>query len=236
MGTDIHLGVERRTGSEWLPVDRADVFPIVDFEDLYSDPKDYDKINAYWDINPEARDYDTFALLAGVRNGVGFAGIKRCDPVTPCFADRGVPKDTSFPLKNDCWLGGDHSFTFFTYKEALEKVPWTKETVMYGKVPLDHYREWKTGSRTYPRTWCGDGSMEIISEEQAMVRITDGEVPEREDDRPYGLYTGPYVDAQWTMRPTADVPFRRWLMSEQMQRLAAEHGAENVRILVSFDS
>lgn len=235
MGTDIHLGVERFTGSEWTPVEG--VLPTnEDWQKAMGHPINHAKMDEFMMRNPTARDYDTFAILAGVRNGVGFAGKKRCEPVEPCFEDRGIPEGTSFEPDGEEWLGGYHSFTYFTYKEAIEKVPWSKEVVTFGLVPLDHYARWKESGNSCPETWCGGGSMEVISEEQAATLIADEDVEYREEDDRHSFYMGPYVEAQWVMRPMADAPFRRWLLSQKMQELADQYGAEKIRILASFDS
>lgn len=235
MGTDIHLGVERFTGASWVPVE--DVLPTrEEYDTAFAEPYNQERVDEFYRTNPTGRDYDTFALLAGVRNGVGFAGKKRCDAVEPAFEGRGIPDDTSFEVEGSHWLGGDHSHTFCSYKEAVS-VNWSRETRMFGFVPLDHWAEWKANCSPCPISWCGGVSQDCISEELAQVRVANGDVPKRHDpDNPFGAYLGEYVESSWVMRPTADSPFRLWLLSGKMQALANKHGQENIRICISFDS
>src|ERR1700691_1564806 len=68
MGCDIHPYVEVRKNGTWV---KADV-----------------KV-------PDGRNYWTFAKLANVRNGFGFAGCDTGDAVVPICEPRGLPADTS---------------------------------------------------------------------------------------------------------------------------------------------
>lgn len=230
MGTDIHLGVERFTGSQWEPVDgllpTESDYTIL-YESLRSN-KDYEELRdhpKWWATN---RNYDVFALLAGVRNGVGFAGRYRCEPVEPCFPDRGIPSDTSLPTDGESWLGGDHSFTHFTYKEAMQ-VPWNHELTVHGLVAYSVWVKWKASGDACPEMWCSHvGGTEEISEEKAEIYLADGV--------DFGGGREPYVRTYFKRRPTASSGFRRWLLSPEFQRVVDKNGAENVRICVSFDS
>lgn len=95
MGCDIHLYIEKKVRGKWVP-----------FKEIPED--DY----------PDDRDYNVFALLAGVRG--------RHEKTY--FAERGIPLDTSYKENRGdedfCWLG-DHSFTYATIHE-LKKVKWDK--------------------------------------------------------------------------------------------------------------
>jgi hypothetical protein len=72
MGCDIHLFVEVRDGGAWRPVKVA------------------------WDMF--GRNYDLFAILAGVRNGCGFAGSVTGTGFVPISEPRGLPADLSVEL------------------------------------------------------------------------------------------------------------------------------------------
>jgi len=98
MGCDIHLYLEKKNNQGvW------EHYPIP-LEDL-----------------PDNRNYQVFALLAGVRGRVK----------KTYFARRGIPEDTSYrdPLLNESLVEddipylGEHSFTFASIKE-LKKVKW----------------------------------------------------------------------------------------------------------------
>jgi hypothetical protein len=104
MGTDIHIAAEHFIDGKWHL--------------------------AYVDL-PEYRNYWAFAVLADVRNGYGFAGISKGDPVTPISLPRGLPDDLSQELRappdtddedyssKRIWLG-NHSFSWVTLKELLD--------------------------------------------------------------------------------------------------------------------
>ncbi len=93
MGCDIHGVFQRRDGSEWVD------------------------IATLWD---EERHYQLFAVLAGVRNGYGFAGVPTGERVKPISSPRGLPKDFAYefyehPLPMEClpphrrrWWEQDH--------------------------------------------------------------------------------------------------------------------------------
>ncbi len=81
------------------------------------------KRNDKWKLSdveiPEDRSYDTFAILAGVRNYVN---------AIPISEPKGLPEDLSEESKNDdniqhleYWQEGDgHSFSWLTLKEILD--------------------------------------------------------------------------------------------------------------------
>ena len=111
MGTDIHLAVEVNqswadTGLEiagttalatyrpWLMVGN-DSFGSSAYGlfGSYAAAQTDEERRAYWDSDPGGRNYNLFAFLAGVRNGSGFAGSYRHEPIEPLFAGRGLPPD-----------------------------------------------------------------------------------------------------------------------------------------------
>ena len=79
------------------------------------------------------RHYLLFAILAGVRNGYGFAGVKTHTPIMPIAADRGLPEW----LPEDGWYG-DHSYTYVDIDEILN-YDWSQTTERSGVVPIDKY-------------------------------------------------------------------------------------------------
>jgi len=99
MGTDIHLAAEVYRDGGWH---LADV-------DL-----------------PENRNYVSFAVLADVRNGFGFAGYDTGDTISPISLPRGLPDDMSPELlermqaRGDRWIWmGEHSQSWVTLAELL---------------------------------------------------------------------------------------------------------------------
>ena len=172
MGTDIHLRVQGKTAEGWEYV-KTQPFPK------------YGDAGFSFDEGPCVRDYRVFALLAGVRNGTGFAGIRTHKPVDPAFAGRGLPDGVTeddgpapdpdsdedpFFLAGSNSIG-DHSFTHATLAE-LRAVRW---------------------------------------------------------DTPFV-----YPDGTSTLE---DCEFRAWLTSPAMLAIEAKYGgADNVRVIIGFDS
>ena len=170
MGCDIHPHVERRVNGKW--------------EVLESDPPAL-----------KHRNYNTFAILADVRNGSGFAGIRTGGGFNPIAEPRGLPDDLSDELQGvkeerrayedePRWFG-DHSFTWLTLREILE-YDYQQSTSERGVLTpdvwlkLEHDRDWK--AKVYdedmarPEQWSGmisGGDTVIISAEEARRRVKD---------------------------------------------------------------
>lgn len=231
MGTDIHLGVERLHNGKWEPLE--DVLPS--HEELMKaydncgseDPEIRRAATELLNRMPWHRNYDLFAMLADVRNGVGFGGYERCERVTPLFAGRGRPEDSCFPELEQMWLGGYHSYTWCTYAEAM-KAPWTRPVVTKGVIPYEHWLRWRLSDNPHPDSWSqgvfGGGVRTVDEAEAALMKENRDEIE------------GVYVRSQWEWQPLADSPFRRWLLSPEFQAAAAKYGPENIRICMSFDS
>jgi hypothetical protein len=122
MGTDIHIVAEVFRDGAWHLAD-VDV--------------------------PDGRNYWAFAVLAGVRNGYGFAGADRGDPLIPISEPRGLPEDLSLELRappedeavDIPWLG-DHSFSWVTLEELLAYDLETPVT-LHGRVTPEDAQRWK---------------------------------------------------------------------------------------------
>lgn len=175
MGCDIHMSVYRRDSSD----DAWTVAPDV-----------------YWDN----RHYRVFAVLAGVRNGMGFAGCKTGEPVVPIAEPRGVPEDLVSLGPNYAALdeeaadyyeqcdrlyekaketlgdfgGYDHTPSWLLLSE-IEAYNWDQAAVSSGVVGLDEFRRYQAEAR--PRTWSGSisgpGIVHISAEEMAKRVATN---------------------------------------------------------------
>ncbi len=131
MGCDIHLLVERLTDEGWkrVPVTPGVIDHTWEIERLEEaklrGPDDWGvryyqgKIDNCWYDN---RSYMVFAVLAGVRNGFGFAGVPTHEPLKPIAEPRGLPGDrdrTGEGDGEDDWDYGDHSYSWVTVEELL---------------------------------------------------------------------------------------------------------------------
>lgn len=133
MGTDIHPYAEVRQNGKWQ--------------------------RAHIEV-PSDRNYWTFAILANVRNGFGFAGCYTGEPVTPISEPRGLPPDTSI-ADNDLdfedpkyvWLG-DHSHSWVLLSELLAYD--LDQPMIQGGVITRAQLKALHGENKLPDTWCGD--------------------------------------------------------------------------------
>ena len=119
MGCDIHVCIEKRVDGVWQFVG--------------SDAWDNNPDREHWDI---WRDYDLFAILGGVRNGFGVAGIRTGSGFTPIAIGRGLPADRdprTEPL-------GDHSDSWVTLRELID-FDWSQTTLHAGAETPKTYRE-----------------------------------------------------------------------------------------------
>ncbi|QLQ28483.1 MAG: hypothetical protein HZT39_09650 [Pseudoxanthomonas sp.] len=119
MGTDIHGRIQwRDSGGRWF-----DDGPIED-----------------------GRSYRLFAALAGVRNGIGFAGVFTHDAITPIAEPRGLPDDNvAYPNEGDVWFG-DHTFSWLSFPEITSWDGWDKPLSDAPTIPLrercDAFMKW----------------------------------------------------------------------------------------------
>jgi hypothetical protein len=232
MGTDIHLFAERKTAIGWeaVPV----VYACTECEH-YTDAC-YECKGTGFRRGYNERNYDLFAILAGVRNGYGFAGTKTGDAVVPISEPRGIPSDASDIVRrvNDMddtdavsadhgagWLG-DHSFSWLATRELVEH-NWDQQKGHVGMVPLSAWLKWKASGHAFPTTWCSAVSgprVRKISEEVA-TKITAAD-KEAEDI---------YVCASWT---TSQRDACRDFLDNFLPALVAIPG--ETRVVFGFDS
>jgi len=163
MGTDIHVATEVRRGGAWHPADK------------WKDDDGY--LSNYDSAVYTGRNYDLFAMLAGVRNGRGFAGVATGSGFEPLAEPRGIPDDVSDVVGR--WArDGDHSHSYATVAELLA-YDWTRKTVKTGIVHLAELARWKT--RGHPESWSGGiggAGIEVFDADQA-VPIVERALAER---------------------------------------------------------
>src|SRR5690349_5475179 len=107
MGTDIHAAIEYRNGDGWHALKRPN--------ERFGKYDDEPQLTARLDI---ARDYDLFAILANVRNGVAFAGCLTGSGFEPICERRGLPEDISQEAREEACTG-EHSETWVLLSEIL---------------------------------------------------------------------------------------------------------------------
>lgn len=170
MGCDIHFYVERREGNRWVSADRWKT-------EKDSGDKHVDFREAYY----HDRNYDLFAILANVRNGSGFAGIKTGDGFVPISEPRDLPDDASPEVRAaaEAYGADGHSHSFLTVAEIMA-FDWTQTTTLRGTVKPNEWAQWKLSGS--PKSWAGaisgGGVLPVTPEqmEAAAMEVTGGDL------------------------------------------------------------
>ena len=129
MGCDIHLFAEiRKNGKRVAAGSEGDVY--------------------------DGRNYDLFAILADVRNGIGFAGCITGGGFKMIDEPRGIPSDASDEYQSACsdWYGNAHSHSYFTLAE-LKSYDWQQTTTHSGWVTPEEFKVFLEKGK--PSSWCG---------------------------------------------------------------------------------
>lgn len=202
MGTDIHAVFQKKN---------QELGTWEDFE------------QKLWD---EGRHYQLFAVLAGVRNGFGFAGVKLGDPVEPISEPRGFPED--FEVHSGEWHGtkvcpydgeprgdwlGDHTHSWLTGKEMLDAYETLPVVTKTGCITREVYEKWDKVSE--PEYYCGAVMGPSIK--------TYGASGVGEDE-----WTHRYVEWQQGLKEELAYFF------DAIKQLQEEHG--EIRMVFGFDS
>lgn len=214
MGTDIHFVVQRRVGDNWenLTTDKWTGYDREKKEDIF------DRGEFHWE---GGRNYYTFAWLADVRNGYGFAGCKTFEPVKPLTSHRGLPAgfktgeydEEEEDYVNGPWLG-DHSFGWATASEILAHP--RPPVLQAGVLDLKNYLALRDEGKK-PESWCG-----WISGPSIVV-VDAKDLADRKD--------ATHVSTSWVQEKDYLDP-----LVDSMREMADKYGAENVRIVFGFDS
>lgn len=176
------------------------------------------------------RNYYVFAALADVRNGYGFAGVYRHEPVIPISEPRGLPEDFKvdgeadhYPYgkyegANYTWMG-DHSHSWLTLDEISEWDGWDKPLAQSGVITRQAYDVWLGGC---PDTWSGG-----VSGPGVAIGDAGYQVGKQFDD------SVTYVRISWDSEFRYHCgTFLAWL--EYVRTKTA--GDKHVRVVFGFDS
>ena len=145
----------------------------------------YSKDSPYQDGGAieDGRNYRVFAMLAGVRNGFGFAGVETHVPLEPISEPRGLPehlgiKDTNYetsPITTTYFSEdefGDHSFSWVTLSELINWPGWTMTLERRGIVEAAEWARMQAAGDNVPQAWCGGitgRDVVIVTPEQAQA-------------------------------------------------------------------
>lgn len=240
MGTDIHMACEVRRNGKWeLVTDKVFKNSWYRPDSKYSWAQE-----EYTYIPYDSRCYNLFAILADVRNGRGFAGVKIGEAFNPISEPKGYPEDMCDELKRDIsgdydedaydyrpTLSNEHSASWLTLKELLD-YDWNQLHRDYGCVNEDTYRDFVMKG-LHPDSWSGDTSgLNIVHlSEEDMVDLIQGRYP-REPGKQY--YTFCYFLAE-TYKDASGRFYEDVI--PVLQKLIPDGGtAEDVRLVFDFDS
>lgn len=223
MGCDIHLAVERRTADGW---ERAE--PMV--------PRRYKGCEGEQPTERDrwynGRNYPLFAILAGVRNGYGFAGTDWGDPVEPIDEPRELPDDVSAETAqwSEVWGIDGHSHSWLTLAELLA-FDWDRQLTR---------RCWVRRKRALPNH-LGETDDRFAERLQEAAQVLGG-LPSAES---WGYETcgmssegqGPsgWRTIQWTEPFWSAAGMEWWGLVARMARLA-NGDPSSVRIVFWFDN
>jgi hypothetical protein len=202
----------------------------------------FDATTQQWEDVPseytEERHYQLFAVLADVRNGYGFAGIKTGEAVEPIAAPRGLPKDFKMdddfhpiaslehmsPLRREwhqngekfeVWMG-DHSFSWLTGDEMLAWAENSPKVLKTGVLARKDYEKWdeKSVPERYSGGVCGSN----------VIQINDNALEKKNNP------TWNYIRCHWESDLAEELEY----FFDEIRELVQKHGT--IRFVFGFDS
>lgn len=199
----------------------------------------------------EGRNYDDFAILADVRNGRGFAGIRTGDGFNPISQPKGIPEDATEEVVEylESYGPDGHSHSYLTLKELLD-FDWTQTTGHMGVVSADVYYDWwkRLGKKGFPATWAGGihgRNVRNVSNSRMETLFEDGTIPIPSKTpgqlTPELMVESKYITTvQWTetYKESASNLWREHGTIPLLQRYAEKKGLkpEHLRICFFFDN
>lgn len=244
MGCDIHGLCEVKEKGIWK-ANTEKVFP----NPYYSSKPEHDfQVDEFQTYPDTGRNYDWFAILADVRNGRGFAGIKTGDGFDVICEPRGVPNDATEEWMEQVngWRGDMHSHSWL-HVQDFNDFDWTQKTYKRGCISLKEYETLRK-TKTEPNFWCGKVSghnIVIVSPEEADAILEGKTLTVFEGDDMF--FTAPrevevsltngldvHVDYEW------EIEYWDWFnhkfksVIKPMQELAQKY--EDVRYVFGFDN
>ena len=183
--------------------------------------------------------YQLFAALAGVHNGVGFAGTRTGDSITPIAQPRGYPEDFAVnaddehpitdrstlpawcraymePDETTYWMG-DHSHSWLASAEMLAWYGGVGGVEKVGVISREAYENWDGHSE--PETYAGDVW-------GLGIRVVE-DTPEARALVPKWTHTR----VHWRQSLTEELAY----FFHEVQRLVDQYGGD-LRFVFGFDS
>jgi hypothetical protein len=171
MGCDIHLYAEKKVNGKWESADTLSKNKYYE-----EDPENEQEFSLdYKDAYYSGRNYNLFGILADVRNGRGFAGVKTGEGFNPISEPKGTPEQVSDFVKAelDRWSDDGHSHSYLTVSELMA-YDWTQTTTIKTVVDIATYAHWSLygkKSGDYPEWSCSYTSAETINESDYIKTV-----------------------------------------------------------------
>jgi hypothetical protein len=238
MGCDIHLYTDKRIDGVWKPIDS--------FE---RDTPDNNNPNGYLFSKGglyKGRNYDLFAILANVRNGHGFAGVKTGAGFNPIAQPKGVPADATVEYREivEQWGSDGHSHSYFTLRDLLD-YDWTQTTQKEGFTAFPEWQQWAGWRRSDgqgPESYCGGVSGPSVKHIEAgqmdeLVKTYRSLRSEAERQAFEKEHASTYSVAAWeTDYASATGNFWSRTMPRLLAMAGGLKGVDDVRICFFFDN
>lgn len=229
MGCDIHIYAEKKENGKWVKIGKEFPNPYYNRDKESKVDDDGYEWNAQFIDQPyTGRNYDLFAILADVRNGRGFAGIRTGAGFIPICDPKGLPKDVSKEINqlSDEWGSDGHSHSWFTVSELLA-YDWNQLTTNYGVINVDQYKIFKE-SGEFEGYYCGS-----VSGTKTRT-LTNSEMDKLISTNAFEKNIEYYTQVEWGTTYRAAVGER--FMDETIPSLLKFGDADNVRIVFWFDN
>lgn len=185
-------------GTDIYPVFQAKAKDVAKFtgdQTPVKDPEEWIEIESGWDQN---RHYLLFAVLADVRNGFGFAGSYRHEPLRPIVEElRGYPED--YPVNSHGEPTPDlgyHSHHWLLGSEMLDWARLDRSLVFGGVLSREDFQKWdgiSIPSGVIGTIW-GNDIIEIVDKASAARCYVS--VDEEQNTKETGLMATP--PSNWT--------------------------------------
>ena len=202
MGTDIELYVEKQDDQgKWKMIDNISVLDI-------------------------GRNYNLFAILANMRNGFGFAGIKTGNGFIPITKPKGIPEDASaeyLKIAEENSYDGEN-FSYHTIQDLLDH-DWNQRTQVCGDIDLKTYKKWMENEKSgEPDDWTRLYGGASLSNSEMEELINSG-VNDNSTDQ--------YTSVKWTKtyRECVGEYFFDTIL-DKLKKIAEDHS--KVRIVFFF--
>lgn len=213
MGTDIHPRCEIMKKGVWF-----DVTAHVNME--------------LWDFL-EQRNYTLFAVLANVRNGYGFAGVKTGDPLRYISHNRGIPSNSPNAGQEESYMFGDHSLTWVTLKELID-YDWEQINSVTGVISEEQWLEFRRKREppmSYSQGVSGRNIVTISEKEAKELYDKDNNELRRDEENEDVVY---YVRVEWQTKLINRVGNFVKKTIPYLQSLV--ENPHHLRIVMGFDS